>query len=180
MKGAVYAVDEMRAVVANVAIKLETPVYYMFGHPNEIVQNLTEMTKAPSQANLKYPLVALFTDILVDKNRDGIYGEARMTLIIATLTQPTYKAADRLAKNFKPILQPIKCELVEQISRVKQWQPTGNGELKYKEIEHYYWGKEGLYGSEANIFNDYIDAIELRDVLVTIKPKICSTLKNSF
>jgi len=180
MKGAVYVMDEMQAAVANVASKLGTPVYYMFGHPSEIVQNLTEMTAAPSKANLKYPLVALFTDILVDANKDGFYGDARLTLIIATMTKPEYKAAQRLANNFKPILQPIKCELVDQISRVKQWQPTGGGELRYKEIEHYYWGKDGLYGSDGNIFNDFIDAIELRDVMVTIKPKICSTLKKSF
>lgn len=176
--------DEIGGAVTNADAvlfpMLSKHLHYEFGHPLEIVQTLQEMTTSPTKQALKYPLVALFTDILVNNDNvpDGWYGDAAITIIIATMTTNTDKAAQRLEKNFKPILQPIKMELLKQISLIKQFS-TGAGELKYKEIEHYYWGKEGLYGREGNIFNDYIDAIELRDVKIRIKPKICQTIKNS-
>jgi hypothetical protein len=181
MEGGVYIPDEVGAAVAKadavIFSKLGKHIFYQFGHPLEIVANLQAMTTVTTQ-NQKYPLVALFTDILVDKNKDGFYGDARFTILIATLTKREYKAPERKEVNFKPLLQPIKTEVLKQLGRVRQF--TTPGEIKYKEIEHYFWGSAGLYGSNKNIFNDLIDAIELRDIQVTVKPKICPTIKTTF
>lgn len=179
---AVYIPDILEEIVGKVDTALfptlEQRIYFMFGHPLEIVARLQELTKAtgPSRGK-KYPLVALFTDIPVVKDVNGFYGRAKLQMVIANITEQNLTAAQRLAKNFKPLLQPIKEELLLQISQHVQF--TEPGELFYTEIERYYWGKNGLYGNTGNIFNDFIDCIELRDIQVTVKNKICTTIKNN-
>lgn len=156
---------------------LNKHLHYEFGHPLELVATLQEMTKDPSKQNLKYPFIGLLTDIPVDKDVVGFYGTGKFTIIIATLSLNTYKAKERLVKNFKPILQPIKVELERQLNLLPQF--TTEEGIKYTEIEHYYWGKQGLYGNQGNIFNDWVDCIELRDIQVNILNPICTTLKAS-
>lgn len=165
----IYLKEEVQTIVSKITI---TPLYYMFGHPLEVVDRLQELTNSPTEKDKKYPLIALFADIPIDKRKPiGFYGSAKLTIIIATLTDPKYTAEQRIEKTFKPILQPIKEQLVNLIYRHKQF--SFEDELNYTEIEHYYWGKQGLYGNVGNIFNDYIDAIELKDIEVLIKNKIC-------
>lgn len=174
-KGPVYIVEHMAEVVAKVNTKLlpklGKEIYYMYGHPLELVNRLSEMTQSPVHGNKKYPIVLLFTDIPIVKDKVGYYGDARLQIVIANITEPDYDAPKRLETNFKPILQPIKVELLEQLSRHRQF--THEGELQYTEIERYYWGKAGLYGNTGNIFNDFLDCIELQDVLITVKNFIC-------
>jgi hypothetical protein len=163
---------EVGEVVSRVQAALALPqLVYLWGHPLEIVNTLQEYTKNSVKEVQKFPLVALYTDIPVRKHSpaDGFFGLARLHIIIANLTKREYKAPERLTLNFQPILQPIKEELVKQIDRHGQW--TRLGELQYEEIERYYWGKQGLYGNDGNIFNDYIDCIELRDIQINIYNK---------
>jgi hypothetical protein len=162
---------EMGEVVAKTQAKLALPqLVYLWGHPLEVVNTLQEYTKNPVKETQKFPLVALFTDIPVRRNQPiGFFGNTRLHLVVANITKSEYKAPERLALNFQPILQPIKDELVNQITKHHQW--TMAGLLVYEEIERYYWGKQGLYGNQGNVFNDYIDCIELRDLSINIYNK---------
>lgn len=180
MEGAVYIPDVMKMVVdrVNTADPIGKSVYYMFGHPLEITARLQEMSKNPSKPD-KYPLIALFTDIaIVNDKLVGFYGAAKFSMVIATITKQTYTAEQRKEINFKPVLQPIKEELINQISRHAQF--TNRDELIYTEIERYYWGRNGLYGNTGNIFNDFIDCIELQNISVNVLKKICTTIKSNF
>lgn len=181
MQGPVYIPDAIKEVVQWVDSALYPTltqhVYFMFGHPLEIVTRLQEMSNDPA-APKKYPLVALFTDIPVNKNTDGFYGSARLQIVIATLTEPNLTAQERLDQNFRPILQPIKEQFLKELSRHAQF--SSEGEFEYTEIERYYWGRQGLYGNTGNIYNDFVDCIELQNVQVNINTKICSTIKSNF
>lgn len=177
----VYIVDEIEAVVAKTSAALNgvNPpfgkiIHYMYGHPLEIVTRLQEMTQSPTQAANKYPLVALFTDFQIERgDRPDMYGRARLQLIVATITENTYQAPQRMEKNFKPILYPIYNEFLYQLFRHKQFSVQSEEELKHTQIDRMYWGKQGLYGNVGNIFNDYIDCIELQNLIVNVKNKIC-------
>lgn len=169
----VLIVEEMALVVEKVdkAMQLGRTIQYMYGHPLEIVTRLQAMTNSPTLKNQKYPLIVLFTDISIRHDIPGYYGSAKLQMIVATTTVQEYSAEQRTANNFKPTLHPIKRELIRQISRHTQF--TFPDETDYEEIDRYYWGKAGLYGNTGNIFNDYIDCIELKDIRVNIKNKFC-------
>lgn len=172
MDETIYIVEEMEAVVAKVNTALTdanfgtTPVYYMYGHPKEIAIRLQELTNSPTEANKKFPLIILFTDITIDRSLVGFYGSTSLRMLIANFTLPEYTSVQRTNINFKPILHPIKKELLNQIDRHAQF--TYEDELEYKETDMYYYGCQI---NEKNIFNDHIDAIELRDIKLNIKNK---------
>lgn len=172
MSQPVYIVDEIEAVVAKVndALSLagfdELPVYYMYGHPKEISNRLQQLSNSPTEGHKKFPLVILLTDITIDKSIIGFYGSTRLRMLVCNLTQPEYISEERTEKNFKPILHPIKDELINQLSLYKQF--TFEDELKYSETDMYYYGSQI---NEKNIFNDRIDAIELKDIRINIRNK---------
>lgn len=167
----VYVVEEFQLVVAKVNTALTAkgftqPVYYMYGHPLEIVKRLQELSNSITQQNKKFPLIILFTDIAIDKSKPGFYGSASLRMLVANITQPEYISEKRTELNFKPVLHPIKEELINQIGLHPQF--TYDGELSYKETDMYFYGSQI---NDKNIFNDYIDAIELRDIKLNINNK---------
>jgi len=161
MDGTIYIVEEMEAIVAKVNTALTAvnfiarPVYYMYGHPKEIAIRLQELSNSPTEGNKKFPLIILFTDITIDKSLVGFYGSTSLRMLIANFTLAEYTSVQRTEINFKPILHPIKKELINQIDRHDRF--TYEDELTYKETDMYYYGSQI---NDKNIFNDRIDAIE--------------------
>jgi hypothetical protein len=172
MDETVYIVEEMEAIVAKVNTELiaanfaTRPVYYMYGHPMEIANRLQELSNSPTEGHKKFPLIILFTDITIDKSILGFYGSTSLRMLVANFTLAEYTSVQRTEINFKPILHPINKELIKQIERHGQF--TYENELTYKETDMYYYGSQI---NDKNIFNDRIDAIELRDIKLNIKNK---------
>jgi hypothetical protein len=121
MNGTVNIVEEMGLVVAKAAAKLNISIYYMYGHQVEVTSRLQQLTESPVHKDKKFPLVVLFTDIFVNRSLTGFYGTAKLQMVVANLTSPDYTAPQRLESNFKPVLQPIKDELIRQIQRHPQF-----------------------------------------------------------
>ncbi len=172
MDETIYIVEEMASVIAKVNTALTaasfgtTPVYYMYGHPKEIAIRLQELSNSPTEGAKKFPLIILFTDITIDRSLIGFYGSVSLRILIANFTLAEYISEQRTEINFKPILHPIKKELINQIDRHARF--TYEDELTYKETDMYYYGSQI---NDKNIFNDRIDAIELRDIKLNIKNK---------
>jgi hypothetical protein len=169
-KNPVYVVDVLEDVVnavnavfvASFAAQLQddiSAVYYQHGHPLEIIDNLTRMTQNRTASAKKYPLIALFQDFDETTKRIDLYTEVQLHIIIATQTNPNYLAQERYTNTFKPILYPVLEEFLYQIELHPGIEPFNNYE--YTKTDRLYWGRNGLYGNEKNVFNDYIDAIEL-------------------
>ncbi len=166
----VYIEEEIGQVVAatNTALAaagFPSEVFYMYGHVKEVAQRLQQISE--SAAKTRYPLIILFTDIPI-KKKLGWYGDARLQVVIVTHAMENAHAPDRLENVFKPILEPIKMEFLNQLSTHPQF--TRPGELMYTQVRHYFWGSQL---NNANPLNDKLDAIELRDIEITIKNKFC-------
>lgn len=172
MDETIYIVEEMSAVIAKVNTALTgasfstTPVYYMYGHPKEINNRLVELSNSPTEGHKKFPLIILFTDITIDRSLIGFYGSTSLRMLIANFTLPEYISEQRTEINFKPVLHPIKKELINQIDRHDRF--TYEDELTYKETDMYYYGSQI---NDKNVFSDRVDAIELRDIKLNIKNK---------
>lgn len=182
----VFVADILRDLVGKVSTKLTpqltafdsmiTGVHFDHGHPIEIIETLKQ--KDSSGTNLvfdKYPLVALFHDFPEVYNQEpGFQGQVTLHLIIARLTEPTYKADQRYDQNFKPVLYPIYAEFMKQIVHSKYFTGAQSvNQLSHTKIDRLYWGREGLYKNEGNIFNDWIDCIEIRDLQLKLNLNNC-------
>lgn len=144
--------------------------YYMHGHPLEIVNRLNKKNKG-IYGYQKYPLIALFQDFEENVNDDlAIYANTNLTLIIANLTRPEIKADDRYDRNFREILYPLYYELLNKIHYSRLFNTNSPRTINHTKIDRLYWGSQE---GNANIHDDYIDAIEINSLNLQVIDNRC-------
>ena len=160
-------VNVFGSIIENVRAEYDTvsgeKPFYLHGHPLEIINTLQEYTNIASLKLKKFPLIALFEDF-EDLGKEGLFSHrAKLNVFIITDTLPTYKAAERYTNTFDIVLTPIYL-LLDKYMRESHLIFTQPSKSIGTPIKHLYWGKNGLYGNEGNIFNDYIDALEIKNL----------------
>lgn len=142
-----------------------TGIYFKHGHILEIVSELEALSKGPATKSQRYPLVALLRDFPeLNGALPGIDSQNTLNLIIAIRTERTYTADKREALSFTPILKPIVAELLHQFEMSGKFMAPGQDQQNYLAIERYFWGRESISGAKENIFNDWIDCIEIKNL----------------
>lgn len=181
----VYLHREFTSIVEAVSVKLTpqlqvidpkiTGVHYQYGHPLEIIKTLGNFDNGVASKFKKYPLVAFFLDSTVSRGELGLYGEQEINMaIIRACKNPNQTAKERDEFNFIPVLTPIYLELMEQIAlRGDLFKVQSAEQIPHRVTNRYYWGKDGLWGNDANIFNDWVDAIEINNMRLKINLDYC-------
>lgn len=148
------------------------PVYYDFGRYVEVTRNLTSKDGGKESKNKKYPLIWLVVPYtVVDTWIEGPCEIKNLEIIIATATKQASTTPDRINENFIPFLYPIYDELRKQID-ISGYFDDIDFNNDFERIDQPYWdGKQGT--SQANLFNDYIDAIQLRGIRLTVNEQTC-------
>ena len=160
----------MAEIAANVTTKTGISLFYQYGDPKEIITNLKAMTIDPAQTSQKYPMLALFTDIEEKRGeQSSIEARVELNMILATLTQPTLIAPERIEQNFKITLYPLYYQLLKSISSSGYFMESAWQRLSHQKIDRLYWGRYGLRADNGNVFGDYIDAIEITNLKLSIK-----------
>lgn len=166
-----YIEDEIEDVVAAVSAKITpqlqvidtaiTGVHFEFGTVLEIIETLTQKTESNEWRFKKYPLVCLFVDIKEPIGEVGYYADLKLNLAIVYGTDATFKAKQRLERNFKPIIMPIYHALLEEISlRGESFiGVSGPERIKHTAVRHYYWGRNTIAGNDANKLGDFVDGL---------------------
>ena len=167
----VNVVDVMGEIISSVQSKYdlvngEKP-YFHHGHPLEIINTLQEYSNSSTLRFKKFPIIALFEDFESSKNEGVFSSVSKLNLIIATDTLPEYVASNRYELSFNAILTPIYNLFINELNRSRLVH-TQRGSIEHTPINRLYWGKNGLYGNSGNVFNDYIDAIEIKDLVFKI------------
>lgn len=145
---------------------LQPVINFLYGHGTEIINDLNDMLKNATYAKQRFPVVCLFLDNKERIENDGFQSTVTLRrLVIATDTDRNYSSAQRKAANFDVILNPLY-ELF--ISRLYWSTGVQSDYPKHERWERYFWGKEGLYGNTASIFNENIDAIEINNLELKI------------
>lgn len=137
--------------------------FYLHGHPLEIISTLQEYTQIASLKLKKFPLIALFEDFEASEKQGLFLTKAKLNVLIITDTLPTYKAAERYTNTFDAVLTPIYDLFIKYCLRSTDIF-TPKRKITHTQIKHLYWGKNGLYGNDGNVFNDYVDAIEIKSL----------------
>ena len=154
---------------------------YMFGHPLELRETLREMESGKTTKYKKFPVVMLFADVITAPTSvRGSEYDVVLNIIIAQNTLHSIKAAERITKNFIPILRPIYEELIKQLFRCGYFWIQTPRELQGRQIERLYWGREGIQGNDQNKYEDCIDAIEIKGLKLNLCKKINSSTQSTF
>lgn len=137
--------------------------FYEHGHPLEIVNTLRKRTSSPTKKFEKFPLIALFEDIDTT-NGEGLFRlNSKLNLIIAVNTDRDYNAEKRYTESFDKVLTPLYNLFIKHYLRSRNVH-SNHRKVAHEPIYRLNWGKKGLYGTDGNIFNDYIDAIEIKNL----------------
>lgn len=158
------------AAKPGVGVILAASPFYMHGHPKEIINTLSKKDKHDVQKYNKYPLIALFQDFTEEMGEDQtIRSSAELNMVIVMNTSQDYTAENRYDNTFRTVLYPLYDLLIKHIEQSGWFKGVDPGLVSHNKIDRLYWGRSGLYGSEANILNDYVDAIEIQNLQLDMR-----------
>jgi hypothetical protein len=126
---------------------------FKYSTPTEFVDELKALDDSQ-----RYPFFfvnSMLVDYDLQSKNDRIINVGE--IVIATKTLKEWSSEARDAKSFKPILIPFMERFFERMKFNPKISILKEGKVKL----HYFYGKQGLYGSEGNLFNDSVDAIQL-------------------
>lgn len=182
----VYIVDIFEDIVKKVSTKLLpqlqaipkstiTGVHYLYGHYNEIQRRLIEKGNSNTEQYNRYPLIALFQDFSIKKgsNQLGFYGEANLQFMILYHTKQDSYSETRMENVFKPILYPIYFEFLNQIKKTGKFHLYSDKGIDHEQIDRPNWGRIGSYGNDGYILGDVLDGIEIKNLILKTRLKIC-------
>ena len=159
-----FTVDLTTDGFASTPTAVEIVLNYHHGHPLEIIDLFKQATHSDTVKYEQFPAICLFQDIPEKHSTFTVQREASLNIVILTDTKKDYEANDRYTYTFIPTLIPLYEAFIEEL-KCSEVQILNEN---YDYFERLYWGKSGLYGNQANIFNDFIDAIEINNLKIRI------------
>jgi hypothetical protein len=153
-------------------------VYFDYGHYAEVTRNLTNKDGGVTTKNKKYPLIWLVMDFVERRGELNFPVQLPdLHILIATKTDVDSTTPKRIASNFKPRLYPIYRELLYQMGQSGYFTVTEPETIPHEKIDRPFWGGQDVNGANgvANLFNDHIDAIQVRKIKLFVNEQICLT-----
>lgn len=159
-----YIVTEIfTSIVADISAKLNTPISAHFGYVEELNETLIQMSKSPEKFDKKFPLIWLMEPFTLYAE-PFIYARIdELRMFIMTDSRKEWKSYQRKENTFKPVLYPIRDELIKQMSSRPEFS-NYEAEKNFKLTDHYYWGEDG-----KNVLNDIVDTISVRFQKVPVR-----------
>jgi hypothetical protein len=152
-----------------------TGVHYEHGHLIEIDQTMREKAKGITERYNKYPCVVLVEDIPYTYGRTDYAATVSIRVLILHHTNEAQKSEEREAYNFAPVLRPIYRALVETIGNRREFVVSDPYRMPHVATERKFWGSQfSDTGTDKNRFCDYIDAIEITGLELTLDESFCS------
>lgn len=153
-------------------------VYFDYGHYVEVTRHLTIKEGLPSQQDKMYPLIWLVMDF--DENfgsiDDNYCDLPTLQIFIAMPSKPDISTDERMQLNFFPRLYPIYRELMNQIYLSGYFNVINPRNISHKRTLRPYWGgQDGNGNGTANLFNNFIDAIQIRNLTLQVNETVCDT-----
>ena len=176
MTNPVFIVDIFAAIAAlvNTDVIAQLQAYqpsiqainYQYGHKMELLETLIQMDKNPNtQGAFKYPLIWLVTDFVESRGlQPGVYARTKLRIYIIHSSSNTYKATERKAKVFAPVLYPIYYSLISKLAKSPYILQASADMIPHDKWDRYYAGRAKIGGNDANMLNDYVDAIEIENL----------------
>lgn len=136
--------------------------YFMHGHRLVIANDLKAKDKTVEYKYKKYPVIVLIQDF-EPAFRRGMYFH-NLQIVIMTKTKAEYTTKQRYDLVFKPTLLPIYNRLLEALNDSPAFTWPDSEFPEHVPIERPFWGTPVLEKNEKYIFDDPVDAVEIKDL----------------
>ena len=163
--------EVLREIVERVSERYGKHVEFQFGDWDYIANVLQVMSSSVATSALRYPIVCLrspYTEV-----REGKEREVSIELLIAVNTLKEYSNEQREQTSFTEVLRPVYDCLMAEIGADKRIKSSYSGTPRHEYTENYRYGRIGVEGGDGNRFRDFIDAIEIKNLVLTLKEISC-------
>lgn len=166
------SVNELfRKIVERVALRYGGHVEFQFGDWDYIADVLQTMSSCIETSGKRYPIVCLRSPFT--EHRYGRQCSVTLEFLIAVNTLKEYTNEQREATSFAEVLRPVYSFFIEEIAKDKHIKSSYAGLPEHDYIENYRYGRIGVQGGDGNRFRDFIDAVEIKNLKLTIKEIKC-------
>lgn len=162
--------DIVREVAGKVAERYGRNVSFLFGDWDYIANQLM-LWGTGAQASKKYPIICLRSPF---NETRGTEREVSIDVAILVNTLKNYTNEQREQESFVKVLRPIYEYFMDELNRHKLIKSTYLGVLPHSYTENYRYGRLGLQGGDDMKFKDFVDAVEIKNLSLTIKNVSCN------
>ena len=137
-------------------------LHFESGYTSTIVNAITTLSQ--SKSSQPYPLVAVFTEGLIESHHDGLteFTVPKIAIVVPTTSNKTEQ--QRIRDNFIPMLYPIFEELERQLQRVYFGYDLV---VNRKDIPYFTESR-----SKANTYNGLIDGIVIANLRMKVLDEV--------
>lgn len=150
-------------------------IHYHYSPIHEIQQDLQNMMEGVDTPSERFPLVWLNESPPIPQNRsnqDGFFGTVTLQMWIMFHTKQNYTSEEREQLVFAPILRPIYYNIIQAITTMVEFSKPDERYIDHSFYEHKFLGTND---KTANVFSEFVDAIEMRDLTLRMNYKNCFT-----
>lgn len=158
-------------IVGRVSDKWGRNVSYLFGDWSYISNQLTVWGKSPKTSPLKFPIICLYSPFTEERDAEDV--RVSLEFIIMVNTEKNYSNEDRESISFDKVLRPIYRLFMDEIRGDRRFASDYRGIVPHQYTENYRYGRVGVLGPDGKPFRDFIDAIEIKNLDLTIKKEKC-------
>jgi hypothetical protein len=170
----ITVVDYIGEIVQKTSEKVKnvisSDVFYQFGHITEINNTFSSYSKTEEFRKQKYPAILLLQDFAEKMSIDQtIETQVRLQLLIVAASTQTDRAAERYIKVFKPVLYLIYEQFIKMLNKDDRLNTPYSG-VPHEKIDRPLVSGAWVEttNGKANLFNDHLDAIEIRNLQLII------------
>ena len=158
-------------IVGRVSEKWGKNVSFLFGDWEYISNQLVVWGKSPKTSPLRFPLVCLLSPFTEDRTGEDCHVSLEFYILVNT--EKEYPNETREEVSFDKVLRPIYRLFIDEIRGDSRFASNYRGIVPHRYTENYRYGRVGVLGADGKPFRDFIDAIEINDLELTIKKMKC-------
>jgi len=154
----IFQVDSIEQSIGLTGIWKSLAPYFEYGTRKVINQMLLEKNGG-EYSYQKYPLIAL--RLPVPLSVDGGVASMDANILIAHFTEEQHRPKDRVEQVYEPLLWPLTKLFLSMVRKSGEFSGFDPG---YTWIDRMFYGNEVGEENIANVFDDPLDAVELRNL----------------
>jgi hypothetical protein len=158
----------------NEVTQIDCPtINYTFGNGQYVKERLDELSRTDKGNEMKFPLIVLFVPATETRGKDNIYySKSKVKVLIACSSKQQWSNEERKVYSFEYILRPIYRRFIEALKEDGRFD-FAEDEVPHEYSENYTYGRYGAYSSAGDAVSEPIDAININNLELNIKPQNC-------
>lgn len=164
-----YLPSLFKPIIAAASAEVGFAINYEWGHKKHVSGILDQKDQAKNKTP-KFPLIWLVMDFKeVKGDIVQVYSKTNLSFVFCVNTKIDYTSQQREDITYVPKLLPMYAAFINAISNSTTFRMPTATLIGHEMILRHYWGEGGV-----NLFNDYVDCIEITNLKLDVRAVQCA------